>query len=168
VAKHFSWSARRIASSSRIEAETSGFYRLGVEAPSLSDKRRYLSTKVSVKNVRDDRARESGACRRRGAASCRSRINCARLTQGGVAFGVPMRSGRPQRRDPATSAFQLAVNVPGPSSVEGPLVAMAGWSMISANHSERRKDVPTPTAARTMCSPSRFPSALGATDFALS
>src|SRR5262249_48001807 len=33
----------------RIEEETSGFYRLGVEAPILTDKHRYLGTKVTVK-----------------------------------------------------------------------------------------------------------------------
>lgn len=133
----------------RIEAETSGFYRLGVQAPALADKRRYLATRVSVKTrgttVRVNRQALLAAVAP-ASVPIADQLRAA-LAQGGVAFGVPIALGTAQRRDPATNAFQLAVNVQVPSSVEGPLVAMYGlvddFGQITQ---ERRKDVPEPTA----------------------
>jgi len=131
----------------RIEAETSGFYQLGVEAPIVTDKHRYLSTKVSVK--------ASGATVRvnREALLASMALESmpiaeqlkAALVQGGVAFGVPIALGTAQRRDPSSNALQLGVNVQVPASVEGPLVTMYGLVNETGQVTQAgRRDVPAP------------------------
>jgi VWFA-related protein len=112
----------------RIEAETSGFYRLGIEAPILTDKHRYLATKVSVNR--------SGATVRVNREALMASIAPANvpigdqlktmLSQGGAAFGVPITVGTAQRRNPTTQALELGVNVQVPASVHGPLIVMFG------------------------------------------
>jgi hypothetical protein len=131
----------------RIEAETSGFYRLGVEAPVVTDKRRYLATKVSVKmsgtTVRVNREALVAAVAPETVPI--SEQLKATLAQGGVAFGVPIALGTAQRRDPSSNALQLGVNVQVPSSVEGPLVAMYGLVNDAGQVTQAgRRDVPAP------------------------
>ena len=76
----------------RIEAETSGFYRLGVEAPVLTDKRRYLTTKVSVKTpgatLRVNREALLASVAPESVPIAEQLKTT--LAQGGVAFGVPI------------------------------------------------------------------------------
>jgi hypothetical protein len=131
----------------RIEAETSGFYRLGVEAPVLTDKRRYLATKVSVKmsgtTVRVNRQALLEAVAPENVPI--SEQLKTTLAQGGVAFGVPIALGTAERRDPNSNALQLGVNVQVPSSVQGPLVAMYGLVNEAGQITQAgRRDVPLP------------------------
>ncbi|HKW01529.1 MAG TPA: VWA domain-containing protein [Vicinamibacterales bacterium] len=131
----------------RIEAETSGFYRLGVEAPVLTDKHRYLATKVSVKTsgatVRVNREALLAAVAPE-AVPIAEQLKTT-LAQGGVAFGVPIALGTAQRRDPSSSALQLGVNVQVPSSVPGPLIAMYGLVNEAGEIKQAgRRDVPVP------------------------
>ena len=106
----------------RIEAETSGFYRLGVEAPVLTDKRRYLATKVSVKasgtTVRVNREALLASVAPE-AVPIAEQLKTT-LAQGGVAFGVPIALGTAQRRDPASNTLQLARQRPSPVERGGP------------------------------------------------
>jgi VWFA-related protein len=112
----------------RIEMETSGFYRLGIEAPVLKDKQRYLATKVSVNR--------SGATVRVNREALMASIALANMpiadqmktmiSQGGTAFGVPITVGTAQRRNPTTQALELGVNVQVPANVHGPLIVMFG------------------------------------------
>ena len=68
------------------------------------------------------------------------------LAQGGVAFGVPIALGTAQRRDPASNALQLGVNVQVPSSVQGPLIAMYGLVNEAGEIKQAgRRDVPMPS-----------------------
>jgi hypothetical protein len=131
----------------RIDAETSGFYRLGVEAPVLTDKRRYLATKVSVKvsgaTVRVNREALLASVAPE-AVPIAEQLKTT-LAQGGVAFGVPIALGTAQRHDPNSNALQLGVNVQVPSSVQGPLVAMYGLVNEAGEIKEAgRRDVPAP------------------------
>ena len=130
----------------RIEAETSGFYRLGVEAPALTDKRRYLATKVSVKasgtTVRVNREALLASVAPE-AVPIAEQLKTT-LAQGGVAFGVPIALGTAQRHDPNSNALQLGVNVQVPSSVQGPLVAMYGLVNEAGKITAGRCDVPAP------------------------
>ena len=131
----------------RIEAETSGFYRLGVEAPVLTDKRRYLATKVSVKasgaTVRVNREALLAAVAPE-AVPIADQLKTT-LAQGGVAFGVPIALGTAERRDPNSNALQLGVNVQVPSSVQGPLIAMYGLVNEAGQIKQAgRRDVPVP------------------------
>ncbi|HUL74069.1 MAG TPA: VWA domain-containing protein [Vicinamibacterales bacterium] len=110
----------------RIESETSGIYRLGVQAPALNGKQRFLSSKVSVRRpgttVRVNRDALVGAVAAEP-VSIDEQLK-ANLGRGGVAFGVPIALATAQRRDPATNDLQLGVNVQVPGSVSGPIVAM--------------------------------------------
>jgi len=111
----------------RILAETSGVYRLGVEVASGVAASRYLDAKVSV--------RRSGVTVRAHRHALVAAANAApvdvdamlraRVAQGGVAFGVPIALATFQRRDPAGGgALQLGVNIQMPANVASPLVAM--------------------------------------------
>ncbi len=133
----------------RIEAETSGFYRLGVEAPVVADKRRYLATKVSVK-MPGTTVRVNREALLASVAPANVPIEeqlKTTLAQGGVTFGVPIALGTAQRRDPASQALQLGVNVQVPSSVQGPLVAMYGLVNDTGQIANAgRRDVPAPAS----------------------
>ena len=112
----------------RIEAETSGSYRLGIEAPVLTDKRRYLATKVSVNHpgatVRVNREALMASIAPENVPIADQLKTM--LSQGGTAFGVPITAGTAQRRNPTTQALELGVNVQVPASVHGPLIVMFG------------------------------------------
>ncbi len=133
----------------RIEAETSGFYRLGIEAPVLKDKRRYLSAKVSVRvkgtTVRVNREALMASVLPESVPVAEQLKNT--LAQGGVAFGVPIALATAERRDPASNALQLAVNVQVPASVQGPLVVMYALVNEAGQVTQAgRRDVPTPSS----------------------
>ncbi len=111
----------------RIMSETSGIYRLGVEATASVTAARFLDAKVSVK--------KSGATVRAHRHAIAASANAApvpadealrtRVAQGGVAFGVPIALATSLRRDPASGAgLQLGVNIQMPANVSAPLVAM--------------------------------------------
>ena len=111
----------------RIMAETSGVYRLGVEAASGVAGSRYLDAKVSV--------RRSGVMVRAHRHALAAAANAApvdvdaalraRVASGGVAFGVPIALATSLRRDPAAGAgLQLGVNIQMPANVAAPLVTM--------------------------------------------
>jgi VWFA-related protein len=133
----------------RIEAETSGFYRLGVEAPVQTDKQRYLAAKVSVKisgtTVRVNRQALLASVAPESVPIAEQLKTT--LAQGGIAFGVPIALGTAQRQDPNGNALQLGVNVQVPASVQGPLVAMYGLVNDAGEIKQAgRRDVPAPTA----------------------
>jgi len=116
----------------RILSETSGIYRLGVEAPLLRDKRRYVSPKVTLSKpgltvrVHRDALVASAAA---PDLPIDDRLR-SRLAQGGVAFGVPIAVGTSVRREEDGPRLQLAVNVEVPSIADAPLVAM--FSIVNA------------------------------------
>ena len=113
----------------RIESETSGIYRLGVEPPAGFEDARYLKTSVRV--------RRPGVTVRANPVSIVPNMNAApadpdsalrtRLAEGGTSFGVPMKAGAEMRRDP-TDARQIEMDssVEIPASVTGPLTLMYG------------------------------------------
>jgi hypothetical protein len=133
----------------RIEAETSGIYRLGVQAPVLTGKQRFLTTKVSMRRpgttVRVNREALVGAVTAEP-VPVDEQLKTS-LARGGVQFGVPIALATAQRRDPATSALQLGVNVQVPSSVQGPLVAMYALVDDAGRITQAgRREVPAPAA----------------------
>ena len=130
----------------RIEAETSGIYRIGVQAPSGAVKQRFLSTKVSV--------RRSGTTVRVNHAAVMTAVAPESipideqlkrtLEQGGPAFGVPVALATAQRRDPSGS-LQLAVSAQMPSNVPGPLIVMYALVNEKGQVAQAgRRDVPPP------------------------
>ncbi|HEY3883928.1 MAG TPA: hypothetical protein VGL62_01875 [Vicinamibacterales bacterium] len=113
----------------RIESETSGIYRLGVEAPTGSDKAHYLKTSVRV--------RRPGVTVRANRVSIVSSVPAVpvdpdtalrtRLAEGGTSFGVPLAAGVEMRRDPTDgNRIEMDVSVEVPVSVKGPLTMMYG------------------------------------------
>lgn len=113
----------------RIESETSGIYRLGVEPPTGLDKMRYLNTSVRV--------RMPGVTVRANRVSIVPSLTAApvdtdgalrtRLAEGGASFGVPLTAGAEVRRDPTdASQLEMDVSVEVPASVTGPVTLMYG------------------------------------------
>ena len=113
----------------RIESETSGIYRLGVEPPAGFDDARYLKTSVRV--------RRPGVTVRANPVSVVPSLNAApadpdsalrtRLSEGGTSFGVPLAAGAEMRRDPAdASDIEIDSSVEVPASVTGPLTLLYG------------------------------------------
>lgn len=111
----------------RIESETSGIYRLGVEAPAGLANVRYLATTV--------RMREPGLTVRASRESVASGVTAApadpdgalrtRLAEGGTSFGVPLTVGTELRREPAdASRIEMDVSTDVPATVKGPLTMM--------------------------------------------
>jgi VWFA-related protein len=111
----------------RIISETSGIYRLGVEATTSVAASRMLDAKVSVK--------QSGVTVRAHRHAIVPTANAApvpvdealrsRVSQGGVAFGVPIAMAASVRRDPAAGdGLQVGVNIQMPANVAAPLIAM--------------------------------------------
>jgi len=134
----------------RIERETSGFYRLGVEAPNLPTVARFASASVAVRQpgltVHVNR-KALVATASPEALPVEERLKTA-LAREGSAIGVPIALAVALRRDPASSDLQAAVNVQLPQSVPGPVVAMFGLvdtmgRVIQAG----RKNVPIPAVA---------------------
>ena len=113
----------------RIESETSGIYRLGVEPPTGTDNARYLKTSVRV--------RRPGVTVRANRVSIVPTMTAApvdpdtalrtRLAEGGTSFGVPLTAGAAMRRDPAdASHIEIDSSVEVPASVTGPLILLYG------------------------------------------
>jgi VWFA-related protein len=111
----------------RIESETSGIYRLGVEAPTGSSDARYLKTSIRV--------RTPGVTVRANRVSIIPTVNAtpvdpdtalrSRLAEGGTSVGVPLAAGAEMRRDPAdATGIEMDTSVHVPASVIGPLTMM--------------------------------------------
>jgi hypothetical protein len=112
----------------RVISETSAYYQLGVQVPPGTGGNRYLNTNVSV--------RRSGVTVRtfRHAIQASARPDQlsvdealrARVTLGGMGFGVPFRTTTVLRRDGsrADSPLQLLLNVEVPKAITGPLAMM--------------------------------------------
>ena len=110
----------------RIIAETSGVYRLGVDAPTSIKRDRVIDAKVKVnrdgvtlrfnrhallKSTAPDAVPIDDALR-------------ARLAQGGVAYGVPIALATALRRERAGDRVELGVNALMPANAPGPLTTM--------------------------------------------
>jgi VWFA-related protein len=113
----------------RIESETSGIYRLGVEAPTGSNNARYLKTSVHVSRagvtVRANRT--SIVPGLTGTPVDPDNALRTRLAEGGTSVGVPLAAGAEMRRDPAdASQIEIDTSVHVPASVTGPLTMMYG------------------------------------------
>jgi VWFA-related protein len=113
----------------RIESETSGIYRLGVEVPTGSDTAHYLKTSVRVRTPGVSvRANRMSVVPSLPAVSVDpDNALRARLAEGGTSFGVPLTAGAEMRRDP-TDATQIEIDVSAevPASVTGPVTLMYG------------------------------------------
>jgi VWFA-related protein len=118
----------------RIISETSGVYRLGVEAPIPAGATRFLDIRATVKRsgvtVRANRHALTP-----GSAAAPVAVDEAlrtRIASGGVAFGVPIALATSLRRDPAADGgLQIGVNVEMPAGVPAPLVAM--YALVDAS-----------------------------------
>jgi VWFA-related protein len=116
----------------RIEAETSAIYRLGVEAPPNATSARYINAKVSVKRpgvtVRANRKALSAS-----AAPIEVPVADQLRTAvqyGGIDVAVPIRVASTVRRELTGDALQVGVNVEMPADVAGPVTTM--FSLVDA------------------------------------
>lgn len=120
----------------RIIAETSGIYRLGVEAPLPANTSRLLDVKVSVNRpgVTVRANHHALVPSAKAEALTPEKLDEAlrtRIASGGVAFGVPIALATSLRRDPKNDAeLELGVNVQIPGGVPAPLVAM--YSLVNS------------------------------------
>ncbi|TAK15426.1 MAG: VWA domain-containing protein [Acidobacteria bacterium] len=110
----------------RIAAETSAIYRLGIDAPPNATSARYINAKVSVKRpgvtVRANRKALSAS-----AAPVVVPIDDQLRTAvkyGGIDAAVPIRVASTVRRELAGAAVQIGVNVEMPADVAGPVTTM--------------------------------------------
>ena len=110
----------------RIIAETSGVYRLGVDAPTSVKRDRFIDAKIKVN-------RDGVTVRSNRHALVKSEAPealpiddqlRARLAQGGVAYGVPIALATALRRERAGNRVELGVNALMPANVPGPLTTM--------------------------------------------
>ncbi|HUL71857.1 MAG TPA: VWA domain-containing protein [Vicinamibacterales bacterium] len=109
---------------SRVIAETSGMYQLGVEMPTVAPTSEFLNAKVSVTRpgvtVRTNtHALMPSAAS--GPVSIEDALQ-ARVAQGGTAFGVAMTCATARRRAETGPAIQLGVTLRVPASTPPPLV----------------------------------------------
>jgi VWFA-related protein len=118
----------------RIMSETSGVYRLGVEAAIPSGATRFLDVKATVKRS-GVTVRANRHALLPGASAAPVDVDealKARIASGGVAFGVPIALATSLRRDPAAAdGLQIGVNVELPAGVAAPLVAM--YALVNAS-----------------------------------
>jgi VWFA-related protein len=112
----------------RIESETSGIYRLGVEPPAGSEGLRYLKTSVKVREPGVTvRAIRESVMPGVAAAADPERDVRTRLAEGGTSPGVPLIVGTEMRRDPTdASRIEMDVSVDVPATVKGPVTMMYG------------------------------------------
>lgn len=110
----------------RIEAETSAIYRLGIEAPPNATSARYLNAKVSVKRpgvtVRANRKALSAS-----AAPIEVPVEDQlrnAVSYGGVDIAVPITIATAVRRELSGSNVEIGVNVQMPADVAGPVTTM--------------------------------------------
>jgi len=117
----------------RIEAETSAIYRLGIDAPPNATSARYLSAKVSVKRsgvtVRANRKALSASAAPI-AVPVDDQLKHA-VQYGGVDVAVPVRVAATVRRETNGRDVQIGVNVETPADASGPLTTM--FSLVDAN-----------------------------------
>jgi hypothetical protein len=134
----------------RIVSESSGVYRLAVEAPVPAPAREFVNVKVSV-NRPAVTVRTNAHALASAATPAPMSIDDTlklRLAQGGAAFGVPIAMATTLRRDPASaSQLELAVNVEIPVAAPGPLITM--FAIVDdTGHTVKsgRQDAPAPAA----------------------
>jgi len=109
---------------SRIVAETSGMYQLGVQMPTTAPAGDFLNAKVSVRRS-DVTVRTNTHALVPSAAAGPGSVEDAlqsRLAQGGAAFGVAVTSATARRRADTGAAIQLGVTLRVPASTPPPLV----------------------------------------------
>lgn len=116
----------------RIEAETSAIYRLGIDAPANATSARYINAKVSVNRpgvtVRANRKALSA-----NAAPVDVPVEDQLRTAvkyGGIDAAVPIRVAATVRREPSGETLQIGVNVEMPADVAGPVTTM--FSLVDA------------------------------------
>jgi VWFA-related protein len=110
----------------RIEAETSAIYRLGIDAPQGATAARFLSAKVSVKKpgitVRANRKALSAAAAKEVIPIDRQLMNA--VASGGVDVAVPITIATVQRREAQSGQLQIGVEGQIPAEVAGPVTTM--------------------------------------------
>lgn len=110
----------------RIEAETSAIYRLGVDGPAGVDKARFLNAKVSVKTpgvtVRANRKALFADAPKEVIPIDKQLMNA--VAGGFVDVAVPVTVATVLRRDAQSSQLQLGVNLQIPPDVPGPVTMM--------------------------------------------
>jgi VWFA-related protein len=133
---------------SRIEQETSGVYRLGIEVSGLPADSRFVTPSVKV-----DRRGVTVRVNRQALVPngteaempIDQRLRTA-LAQGGAGYGVPLALGTAVRRTPGATGLQIGVNVQVPGSVPGPIVTMFALVDEAGKILQMgRKDVAPPT-----------------------
>ena len=116
----------------RIEAETSAIYRLGIDAPPNATSARYINAKVTVKRpgitVRANRKALS-ANAAPVVVPIADQLRTA-VQYGGVDVAVPIRVASTVRRELTSDAVQVGVNVEMPADVAGPVTTM--FSLVDA------------------------------------
>ncbi|HEX5214983.1 MAG TPA: VWA domain-containing protein [Vicinamibacterales bacterium] len=133
----------------RIIAETSGVYRLGVDAPTSIKRDRFIDAKVKVNRpgvtVRSNRH----ALVRSEAAEAVPIDDAlrARLAQGGVAYGVPIALATALRRERAGDRVELGVNALMPANAPGPLTTMFTLVNEAGQAVQAGKKIATQTTA---------------------
>jgi VWFA-related protein len=113
----------------RIESETSGIYRIGVEVPTASSKVRYLKTAVRVRRPGVTvRVSRDSVLPLESPAPADPEIDLrTRLADGGTAMGVPLTVSTEMRRDPTNAErVEIRVSAAAPASVKGPVEMMYG------------------------------------------
>ena len=113
----------------RIESETSGIYRLGVEPPTGTANAHYLKTSVRVRmagvTVRANRVSTVPSLTTPPVDS--ENALRTRFAEGGASFGVPLTVGAEMRRDPTdASHIEMDVSVEVPGTVTGPVTLLYG------------------------------------------
>ncbi|HKV99156.1 MAG TPA: VWA domain-containing protein [Vicinamibacterales bacterium] len=108
----------------RVIAETSGLYQLGVEMPTVPPKDAFLNAKVSVHRPGVTVRANPHALMPTTAGASVSIEDALqlRLAQGGTAFGVPLTCATARRRADSGDAVQLGVSLRVPASAPGPLL----------------------------------------------
>lgn len=110
----------------RIEAETSAIYRLGIDGPAGIDKARFLNAKVSVKTpgatVRANTKALFADAPKEIVSVDKQLMNA--VANGFVDVAVPVTIATVLRRDARSAQLQLGVNLQIPDDVAGPVMTM--------------------------------------------
>jgi VWFA-related protein len=132
----------------RIEAETSAIYRLGIDAPSGATPARFLGAKVSVKKpgvtVRANRKALSAAAAKEVIPIDRQLMNA--VAAGGTDVAVPITIATVLRRDLQSGELQIGLEGQLPADVAGPVTTM--FSLVDeAGQSVKAGRMALPAAA---------------------
>lgn len=135
----------------RVEAETSAVYHLGIEAPPNATSARYINAKVSVKRPGVTVRANKKALSANAApvvVPVADQLRTA-VQYGGIDAGVPIRVASTVRRELAGEALQVGVNVEMPADVAGPVTTM--FSLVDgagASVKAGRATLPQPAAGQ--------------------